>query len=270
VFLGLAVDSGRSEEECDRISGEPSNESDVISPFDGCAPQEIDPGRTDPVAGPSPNCAMIVARSCWLEIPEADYVGHMSSPAVGQRPVLGRLLGEVLKAVRPAAVLFLGGSTGNGLEYVNPDVTARVVVIDINPKYLLRLRERFPRSVYELDMRCGDVAEVDLEREADDLVHAGLILEYVAWPVLLPRIASSLRPGGVFSVILQMPSASSAAVTPTGFTRLRALAPLFRFVEPTALIDAARDHGLRLNARHTESLPSGKSFAVLRFEKSAV
>ena len=37
----------------------------------------------------------------WLDISEADYVGHMSSPAVGQRPVLGRLLGDTLETVRP-------------------------------------------------------------------------------------------------------------------------------------------------------------------------
>ena len=205
----------------------------------------------------------------WLDIPEADYVGHMSSPAVGQQPVLGRLLGDVLEAVRPAAVLLLGGSTGNGLEHVNPAVTARVVVIDINPKYLLRLRERFPNPTYELGVRPGDVAEVELGREAYDLVHAGLLLEYVAWPLLLPRVASALRPGGVLSVILQGPSASSPAVTPTTFTSLRALAPLFCFVEPTALVDAARDQGLRLDTRHTETLPAGKSFEALRFVKGA-
>ena len=205
-----------------------------------------------------------------LEIPEADYVGHMSSPAVGQRPVLGRLLGEVLEATRPEAVLVLGGSTGNGLEYVDPDATSRVVVIDINPKYLLHLRESFSNSRFELGIRCGDVADVDLEHEAYDLVHAGLILEYVEWPVLLPRIAASLRPGGVFSVILQLPSASSAAVTPTEFTSLKALESLFQFVEPAVLAESARDQGLRLSARHTASLPSGKSFAVLRFQKDAV
>ena len=137
----------------------------------------------------------------WLDIPEADYVGHMSSPSVGQQPVLGRLLGDVLEAVRPAAVLLLGGSTGSGLEHIDPAVTARVVVIDINPTYLGRLRERFPNPPYELDVRSGDVADVELGREVYDLVHAGLILEYVQWPPLLPRVASALRPGGVFSVI---------------------------------------------------------------------
>lgn len=206
----------------------------------------------------------------WLGIPESDYVGHMSSPAVGQQPVLARLLRDVLHAARPSVVLVLGGSTGNGLEHVDAAVTTRVVVVEINPEYVRRLREHFRHPAYALDVRCGDVADVELEPDAYDLVHAGLILEYVAWPQLLPLVASALRHGGVFSVILQMPAASSPAVTPTTFTSLRALAPLFRFVEPQALVDAARDHGLRLDARHTEILPSGKSFEVLRFVKGAV
>ena len=203
----------------------------------------------------------------WLDIPEADYVGHMSSPAVGQRPVLGRLLGEALETVRPNVVLVLGCSTGNGLEHVNRAVTSRVVVVDVNPKYLLRLRERFPNPTFELDVRPGDVIDIELEREAYDLVHAGLIFEYLEWPVLLPRVAMALKPGGVLSVILQTPSASSPAVTPTTFTSLRKLQSLFCFVEPTALVDAARGEGLNLNARHTEALPAGKSFEVLRFMK---
>lgn len=204
----------------------------------------------------------------WLDISETDYVGHMSSPAVGQRPVLGRLLGETLATVRPNVVLVLGCSTGNGLEHVNPAVTSRVVVVDVNPKYLLRLRERFPNPTFELDVRPGDVIDVELEREAYDLVHAGLIFEYVEWPVLLRRVAKALRPGGVLSVILQAPSASSPAVTPTRFTSLRKLEALFRFVEPTALVDAARGEGFNLNARHTEALPAEKSFEVLRFMKA--
>lgn len=201
---------------------------------------------------------------------EADYVGHMSSPAVGQRPVLGRLLGEALEAVRPDAVLVLGCSTGNGLEHVSSAVTSRVVVVDVNPTYLRRLRERFPNPSFNLDVRSGDVIDVELEQEAYDLAHAGLILEYVEWPVLLPRVARALRTGGVLSVIIQVPSASGPAVTPTMFSSLRKLESLFRFVEPTALVDGARGQGLNLKARHTEGLPGGKSFEVFRFAKDAV
>ena len=209
-------------------------------------------------------------RNPWLDIPEADYVGHMNSPGVGQRPVLGRMLGEVLETVRPNVVLVLGGSTGNGLEHVNPTVTSRVVVVDVNPKYLIRLRERFPNPAFALDLWSGDVIDIELGQQAFDLVHAALIFEYVEWPVLLPRIAAALRPGGVLSVILQTPSASSPAVTPTPFTSLRKLESLFRFVEPTALVDAARGEGLNLHARHTEALPAGKSFDCFRFIKDAV
>lgn len=206
----------------------------------------------------------------WLEIPEADYVGHMSSPTVNQRPMLSRLMGEVLESVRPRAMLVIGCSTGNGLEHVNPEVTSRVTVVDLNPAYLLRLAERFPNSGFELDVRCADLANVVLEPEVFDLVHAGLVLEYVEWPLLLPRVASTLKPGGVLSVILQLPSASSPAVTPTTFVSLQSLESLFRFVEPGALVEAARDVGLILSCRRTEALPAQKAFEALRFVKHAV
>ncbi len=203
----------------------------------------------------------------WLDIPEADYVAHMSRALVGQQSVLSRLLGEVLDSVRPKVALVLGCSTGNGLEHVNPATTSRVVAVDVNREYLHRLRERFPNPSFELDVRCGDVIEIELEREAFDLVHAGLIFEYVEWSVLLPRIAQALKPAGVLSVILQSPSASSPAVTPTRFTSLRKLESLFRFVEPATLVDAAHRDGLTLNTKRTEPLPAGKSFEVLRFIK---
>jgi hypothetical protein len=47
----------------------------------------------------------------WLDITEVDYVGHMTSPAVNQRPVLSRLLGDALESALPGAVLVLGCST---------------------------------------------------------------------------------------------------------------------------------------------------------------
>jgi hypothetical protein len=44
----------------------------------------------------------MATRNPSLDIPESDYVGHMSSPEVDQYRVLNRLLREVLIAVRPA------------------------------------------------------------------------------------------------------------------------------------------------------------------------
>jgi hypothetical protein len=48
------------------------------------------------------------------------------------------------------------------------------------------------------------------------------------------------------------------------------LETLFWFVEPGALIEAARGEGLTLSNQRTESLPAGKAFEVLRFVKHAV
>jgi len=115
-----------------------------------------------------------------------------------------------------------------------------------------------------------ELTDVALEREAFDLVHAGLVLEYLEWPLLLPRVATTLKSGGVLSVVLQLPSTSSPAVTPTSFVSLQSLETLFRFVDPGALIEAARGEGLTLSNRRAELLPSGKAFEVLRFVKHAV
>lgn len=211
-----------------------------------------------------------VVRDClvtnpWLDILETDYVGHMSHLSVNQRPVLGRLMREALETVRPRAVLVLGCSSGNGLEHVDGAVTERVTVVDINSLYLDRLAERFARPGFALDIRCADVNDATLERDAFGLVHAALVFEYVTWRPLIGRIASALTPGGVLSVVLQLPSTASPAVTPTEFTSLQSLESLFRFVDPDALIEAARAEGLALALRRTEPLPSGKAFEALRF-----
>jgi len=204
----------------------------------------------------------------WLDINEVDYVGHMSSPAVNQRPVLSRLLRDALESALPGTVLVLGCSTGNGLEHVDATVTRRVTGVDINSTYLRRLVERFSNPAFALDVRCADLAEYAFERDAFDLVHAGLVLEYVDWPPLLPRLAETLRPGGTLSVVLQHPSVSSPAVTPTEFASLRSLESVFRFVEPDVLVARAYDVGLELEYRRTEPLPSAKAFEVLRFVKA--
>jgi cyclopropane fatty-acyl-phospholipid synthase-like methyltransferase len=203
----------------------------------------------------------------WLDIPAGDYVGHMRSSEVAQYQVLNRLLRDALASIRPRAVLVLGCSMGNGLEHVDPRVTSRVVGVDINPVYLQQLVERFPHPAFALDVQCTDVAAYTFEPEVFDLVHAALVFEYVEWSALLPRVAGTLQPRGVLSVVLQLPSRESPAVTPTGFTSLRSLESIFRFVEPDVLVTDATALGLHLESRRTERLKSAKAFEVLWFRK---
>jgi len=206
-----------------------------------------------------------VTTNPWLDIPADDYVGHMSHPAVNQRPVLNRLLHEALVSGRPRTLLVLGCCTGNGLEHVDRAITERVTVVDINSSYLRRLADQCPNPGYDLEIRCEDLNDAVLERDAFELVHAALLFEYVAWRPLIQRVAQTLRPGGVLNVVLQLPSTSSPAVTPTQFTSLQALEPVFQFVDPDILSQAAENAALALVLRRTEPLPSGKAFEVLRF-----
>ena len=206
----------------------------------------------------------------WLDISAGDYVGHMSSPEVAQSQVLNRLLRDALGTTRPRSVLVLGCSTGNGFEHVDPAVTSRIVGVDINPVYLERLVEHFAHPAFALDVRCTDLAAYRFEPEAFDLVHAALVFEYVEWSLLLPRVVGTLNPGGVLSVVLQLPSRARPAVTPTGFTSLRSLESVFRFVEPDRFISDATTLGLYPESRRTEPLKSGKAFEVLRLKKGAV
>jgi SAM-dependent methyltransferase len=135
----------------------------------------------------------------WLGISEVDYVGHMTSPAVNQSPILSRLLHKALESAQPRDVLILGCSTGNGFEHIDPAVTRRVSGVDVNPLYLQRVVEQFPNPGFELDVRCADLAEYAFEPEAFDLVHSGLVLEYMDWPPLLPRLVKTIRPRGTLA-----------------------------------------------------------------------
>jgi trans-aconitate methyltransferase len=205
----------------------------------------------------------------WIHIIQDDYVGHMTSPNVNQRPVLNRLIKDELSLSHPHSLLVIGCSTGNGLEHIDPAVTSRVDCIDINPAFLQSLQDQFSHSPFSLSVHCIDVSQFAFDDDAYNLVHAALIFEYIEWQSLLPRIVRSLAPGSVLNVVIQLPSPSAPAVTPTQYTRLLALESVFQFVDPISLITHASNAGLTLDRRFREPLPLEKAFEILRFVKSA-
>ena len=67
----------------------------------------------------------------WLEIPAADYEGHMGTAGAStQLGPLRTILADVYAQVRPARVAVLGCGTGNGLDVVDPARTRRLVGVD--------------------------------------------------------------------------------------------------------------------------------------------
>jgi len=207
-------------------------------------------------------------RNPWLDVPAADYIGHMNSPEVDQLSVLSRLFREALERFLPADVLLLGCATGNGLDRVDPSVTSRVTGVDINPVYLARLASELPNPAFELTLECADVMTRAFEPDAHDLVHCALLFEYVDWPRLIPRLGATIRVGGGLSVVLQRPSAALPAVTATSYTSLLSLEEVFHFVEPSALAVHCLTAGLELQSQYSAPLSSGKAFDVMYFRKA--
>ena len=203
----------------------------------------------------------------WRQITEIDYIGHMNSPEVNQRPVLNTILRTELSAICPGSLLIVGCSTGNGLEHIDPHVTKRIDCIEINPMFAQRIKERFRHLHDSLTVHCADVHEFHFDHGAYNLLFASLIFEYVDWKSLLPRIAEAIAPKGYLSVVIQLRSDSTPAVTPTQYKRLLALESIFHFVEPEELVEQAKNLNLILISRATERLPSDKAFEIFRFIK---
>jgi len=200
----------------------------------------------------------------WLEIPAADYEGHMGASGVDQIAPLRAIFADVYARIRPARLAMLGCGTGNGLDVVDPTVTRRVIGVDLNPDYLSLARRRHPRLASAATWICADVGACEIEAASVDLIHAALLFEYVDPAPLLPRIAGWLAPGGVFSIVLQL-AGGDAAISETGFASLQSLSGLMRLVSPDDLRALATRAGLtELSARQVQ-LARGKSFWAATF-----
>jgi SAM-dependent methyltransferase len=196
----------------------------------------------------------------WLRIPAADYEDHMNLPRVDQLAPLSAIFSEIYCRFKPASLVVLGCATGNGFEHIDPDRTRRIIGVDINPEYLDILRRRFSILAPSLELIREPIETCAFEDASIDLVHAGLIFEYLNPEPLIEKIAGWLAPKGVFSAVLQLPSASSGSVTDTHIASVKILENVIELVPPKQLERIALDNGLISIESKTIALPGGKSF----------
>jgi Methyltransferase domain len=205
----------------------------------------------------------------WLSVPLEDYEGHMSSPQVQQLAVLSELFGEALALCRPASVAILGIAGGNGLEHIDPQVTKRVVGVDLNPMYLDAVAQRYQR-ISKLELHCVDLAKDAASWDADqlvDLVHAALVFEHAGVGRCLENAVSLVARGGALSVVLQLPSETEHGVGATAFPSIQNLKDHFTFVDPVSLRGLLEQRGFCLRHETRRALASGKSFWMGVFAK---
>ena len=201
----------------------------------------------------------------WLDIPLADYEGHMALPNVGQAQLLSDVFASALSKYKPRSVAVLGCAGGNGLDRVSSEVTERVVGVDLNPDYVLQARTRFAHRIPLLELLVGDVQKDEFAFAPVELVFAGLLFEYVDAEVVLAKIQAMLCPGGMLLTVVQLPSAAISEITPSQFASLGALSSVMRLVPPKLLRQLAATHGYHETEAQTLEAAGGKEFQVQAF-----
>jgi hypothetical protein len=147
----------------------------------------------------------------------------MALPQVGQAELLSEVFASVLSTYSPRSVAVLGCAGGNGFDRISPQVTERIVGVDLNPEYVNEVRARFSRRFPMLELFVGDIERDEVAFSPVDLVFAGLVLEYVDVDAVLLRTCLMLRPRGILVTVVQLPSAAMPEVTPSRFASLSAL-----------------------------------------------
>lgn len=210
-----------------------------------------------------------MVRSPWLQIPLIDYEAHMASPEVDQASLLADVFSTVLRRFCPASVAIIGCAGGNGFARIDPRTTPRVVALDINPEYLAATGGRYSKEFRQLVLRDADIAGAELVLEPVDLIYAALIFEYVNVAAALRNLLSICREAGHLVAVLQLPSSTQPAITPTAAHNLMGLTAAMNLVDPLALEEAACGIGfaLRESARVTSS--KGKQFTMHLYQRLA-
>jgi ubiquinone/menaquinone biosynthesis C-methylase UbiE len=204
----------------------------------------------------------------WLDIPLADYEGHMALPEVGQAKLLGDLFAESLLRHAPSSVAMIGCAGGNGFERIDPGVTTRVVGVDLNSDYLQQARPRFEGEFHTLELIQANIELDRLECMPVRLIFAALVLEYVDIAKTLPRLRGLLEEGGILITVVQMPNATIPAVSPSPFASLNTLEPILSWVEPSALRTLSEESGLSESSFRSHLTPAGKKFYEQTFRDS--
>jgi hypothetical protein len=177
----------------------------------------------------------------WLNVPLADYEGHMSAPGVQQLAILSDLFAESVTLRKPASIAILGIAGGNGLDRL-PDETVRIAGFDFNASYLDAVRMRFCH-LRKLELHCLDLSRQTVETEPFDLVHAALIFEHAGIGTCLDNAIKLVAPGGGLSVVLQLAAPASG---PSQFSSMQSVKSNFQLVDPEQFCETLRLRGFRL------------------------
>jgi hypothetical protein len=204
--------------------------------------------------------------SPWLDIPLADYEGHMALPEIAQARMLADELEGAVRLHTPSSVAIIGCSGGNGFERLISTTVERIVGIDINPTYVAAAWARFGTKLPQLALYVANIQDALPNIMPLEMIFAGLIFEYVNLRATMHNLRRLCAPGGTLVAVLQAPSAEAQAISPSPYRNLQRLGPAMRLRDTREVKGAAAEAGFAPAAKRNLTLPSGKSFSVLSFK----
>lgn len=202
----------------------------------------------------------------WLDIPLADYEGHMRADEVQQLDALSELFAAALERYQPVSVAILGVGGGNGLDRIDSRVTKRVVGLDLNRHYLDETRKRYGGTC-NLSLHCVDLDEERVELEPVQLVHAALVFEHAGIGRCLENAVCLVDSGGVLCAVLQQRSQTGQEIGSTNFPSMLALKDNFALVDPIGFQRKLAGFGFRMVHEVLRPVPAGKGLWMGVFER---
>ncbi len=200
----------------------------------------------------------------WFSIPLEDYERHMSHHLVGQSLLLNSLTKKYLDELKPERAIFLGVAGGNGLEFIDNDITKTVIGIDINQGYLDKTFKRYGHSITSLLLMNLDITKNSEPICEADFIWAALLLEYTGIGYALDFCINNIRADGHLIISIQSNN-SILSISPTGIESVKKVGEYFTEVNPGELLNKAAEKGFRLLGREENILPNGKSIITFLF-----
>lgn len=161
--------------------------------------------------------------SPWLEISLDDYERHMSATSVAQSSLLADTLRLLVERYRPASLALLGSAGGNGLEYIDPQVTRRVVAVDISAAFLEVCAARHSKRFDKFEPMNCDLSDGPPFTDPVELSVAFLVIEYVELDSFLDYAPSLVTKDGRIAFVFQNHDGLDSVVTDSGVLSVQAL-----------------------------------------------
>jgi hypothetical protein len=185
----------------------------------------------------------------------------MSSPEVMQYQLINECFRDVLNKYEPKKIFVPGCTIGNGFENIKWEHIDSITALDINPEYIIALRNRYPDEK-KLILVNEDFNKYNPGKNKFDLIIAALFFEYVELSESLLKLKSMMIKTSILFSMIQLPDEKQNKVTMTQYKSLEKLSQIMNLNSAEKFKKEQDKCGLYIISEIQKTLESGKSFLL--------